>query len=107
MNTEVSTKPDLEKDILNSKVIVEKAKERNYAVRLYNSLCNNAWIKDGEEWLASWRYAGGIASILHDGADKEDYMNFYINDDTCPGMVDDEVIEDFAALGWELVPYED
>ena len=116
-------KPDLEKDLLNSNYIREKAyRNQDYCQNLYAALCNNEWIKAdvlsilaAEHWHCSWRYAGGIAAGLHNGSGwegQDDYMEFYLLKDFSgsdysrwftEGIVTDEIREDFKRIGWYLV----
>lgn len=100
---------NLENDILSSLLLQKKAKDRDYAIRLYCTLCNLIWVKDGEEWSGTWRYNGGLVAELRDQG--EDYLDFY-----CSGLhdfyheisencVDPEVEKDLGKLGWTWKEY--
>jgi hypothetical protein len=108
---------DLEEDLRNDPIIMEKIKVDQYAQNVYASLCNMRWqpaevftiLKD-EYWSCSWRSAGGLVARLR--ADSaEDYMDWY-----CSGMsekegyaregtVTDEISHDFARIGWRHSEY--
>ena len=104
-------RPSLEEALrANPGVIHERPQE------VYASLCNQEWRHrgTGKVWSCSWRYAGGlVADILGEG----DYMDWYCSGlialDTDPdpwvpeGTVTPEVLEAYAALGWEPVREED
>ena len=105
---------NLENDLMNCDWIKEKCeKSESYAQNLYASLCNRIFIKDGEEWTCSWRYAGGIVADLRSNVYSEDYLNWY-----CSGILgqDDEYIsegditkqisQDLLKLGWTYRSYE-
>lgn len=118
---------DLENDLKNSPVILEKVKDRRYAQNLYCALCNMRWQSDevfdilkDEWWSVSWRYAGGLVAELRvDSA--EDYMSWYcsgisggLDSDlegslekgyVSEGVVTDEIREDLADLGWHPTPW--
>lgn len=108
---------NLEKDLYNSKEVIEVVKDKDAATRLYSALCNVEWkkisstesltedelvhiLKGEDVWSCSWRYAGGlIANIrnIHYQA-NEDYMDFY-----CAGMegiVSDDICELLRNIGW-------
>lgn len=95
-------RPELDIDIRKDKEIVEKLKSSyKYAKKLYSSLCNVLWFKDGQRWSASWRMAGDIvASIRGNG---ENYLDYYCSGDE--GHVDKEVEEDLKRLGWTWEHY--
>jgi len=106
---------DLEQDLKNSKLIVEKIKTSdNYAQNLYAALCNNQFIKE-KEWSCSWRYAGGIISdIIHDETDCGNYLDWYCSgcwsgeseayEKYLPeGFVSGEIEEDLNELGWKVL----
>jgi len=91
---------DMEEDMRNSPTILEKVKDRHYAVNLYRAMCNNAFTCAGkkEPWSCTWRYAGELVAELRDQG--EDYMDFY-----CSGnesYVDEEIANDLKDLGWSV-----
>lgn len=123
--------PDLERDLIKSDWIVEKAiQNKSYAQNIYAALCNMQWQKlevfpilKEELWSCTWRYSGGVvARLLGEG----DYIDWY-----CSGMggladydtdseewqartgyvpegtVTEEIRTDFQKLGWIPVPYKD
>jgi hypothetical protein len=83
---------DLERDLLKSDYIVEKARANDYyAQNIYAALCNMRWCKilgnntqdtidilKDELWSCSWRVSGGIVAQI---CGKGDYMDWY-----CSGM---------------------
>jgi hypothetical protein len=92
---------DLERDLLKSDYIVNKAREnKSYAQNIYAALCSMHWCKiSGEDaqdtlsilkdnlWSCSWRASGGIVSrIIGEG----DYIDWY-----CSGIDD----QDFVVYG--------
>ena len=106
---------DLEYDLKNSKLIVEKVKNsNNYAQNLYAALCDNKFMKI-TEWSCTWRYAGGIISdIINDEIDGRNYLDWYCSwswsgeseeyENYLPeGFVSDEIEEDLNELGWKVV----
>jgi hypothetical protein len=83
---------DLDRDLLKSDYIVEKARANDYyAQNIYAALCNMRWcriigdkaqdtidiLKD-ELWSCSWRSSGGIVAQI---CGKGGYMDWY-----CSGM---------------------
>ncbi len=115
---------DLEEDIKNDAIIMAKLQNATYAQNVYAALCNMRWqpqevwsvLKD-EYWSCSWRSAGGILADLRNC--NEDYMDYYcsgiIGEDLAEsdsrfgyvpeGEVTDEVLADFARLGWIPFPW--
>jgi len=120
---------DLEQDMQNSRMILEKVKQERYAQNLYAALCNMRWQKletwpvlKNDLWSCTWRSAGGIVAELQG---KGDYLSWYcsgisggnyIVDDyddlmqkgfVSESTVTDEILADLASLGWHPVPWED
>lgn len=117
---------DLDKDMKNSKMILEKVKRDLYAQHLYAAMCNMQWQKtdvfpilSNERWSCTWRSSGGIVAELRkegnymdwycsgmgglsDYHDTEEY-NGYVSE----GKVTDEIRSDLGSLGWHPVPWED
>ena len=125
---------NLEYDLRSTEWILAKARASNsYAQNIYAALCNMRWqpldvfpiLKD-EFWSCSWRSAGGIvADMLQTG----DYINWYcsgmggLDGDYDPdggetfeqwqartgyvseGTITDEILADFAALGWTPIEW--
>lgn len=132
---------NMEYDLLTTDWILEKVRADDaYAQNLYAAMCNNGFIRlevipvlKGEEWGASWRYAGGI---IADMQQKGDYIDWYcsgIRDygsfatdekDAVPkelteeqmarmkvvdryvpeGRITDEIRTDLQRLGWAISP---
>tara|TARA_Y100000590_G_scaffold239882_1_gene269757 strand:- start:10029 stop:10349 length:321 start_codon:yes stop_codon:yes gene_type:complete len=94
----------LDHDIVRDKIIMTKVARQDYAVKLYGTLCNMRWQKDGSRklWSVSWRSAGGIVAGLRDN--NENYLDFY-----CSGVEDEqdpEVLKDLKKIGWNPIPWE-
>jgi len=103
---------DLEYELLHTKFIADKCYNSEiYSQHLYAALCNNRFLKNGEQWTCSWRMSGGIVAELRN-PHKEDYMDWYCsgisdkNDYVSEGFVTDEIREDLLQLGWTIKPYE-
>jgi hypothetical protein len=66
-------------------------------------LCNTQWkhTASGVEWSCSWRSAGGIVAAL---SGEGDYLDWYCS--TGEGLVDEQVLAEIGALGWDLVEAE-
>ncbi len=101
---------DLEQDLLKSEVIMEKVKDVKYAQSLYAALCNNDFVKGDdakEPWFCSWRYAGGLVSLMRGNGD---YLEFYCSgirggirgDSISEGDVTEEICDDLKTLGWKV-----
>lgn len=123
----MTIKHDLEQDLHNSPMILEKVKQDGYAQNLYAAMCNMQWqktevfpiLKD-ELWSVSWRSAGGIVAELRS---EGDYMDWYCSgiwggdwgvgvgderpDYVAESVVTDEIRTDLAVLGWHPVPWDD
>lgn len=121
---------DLEQDLWNSVEFLNKIRTRDdYAQNVYAALCNMRWqpidvipILRDEYWSCSWRSAGGLVAEFRRAIAREDYMDWYCSgmggigafaDDehqaqatfiakkyVPEGVVTDEILADFAALGW-------
>ena len=114
---------DLEQDMKNSSVILEKVKDDRYAQNLYAAMCNMQWQKvevwpvlKEDLWSRTWRTAGGIVAELRG---QGDYLDWYCsgiyggdwgNDmDEIEGYVPEstvteEIAADLKTLGWIPVP---
>lgn len=125
---------NLEYDLRSTDWIVAKARaSESYAQNIYAALCNTEWQKvrlsdtpenidrvltDGyPKWHCSWRSAGGIVADLRG---EGDYIDWYCSGSggqwvtsdasevtehyVSEGVVTDEILADFSALGWRLVP---
>ncbi len=129
---------NMEYDLLTTDWILEKVRADDaYAQNLYAAMCNNGFIRlevipvlKGEEWSASWRYAGGI---IADMQQKGDYIDWYCSgirdigvyapdkeheelteeqltrkavvDRYVPeGQITDEIRNDLQRLGWAVAP---
>ena len=129
---------NMEYDLLTTDWILEKVRtDEAYAQNLYAAMCNNSFIKlevisvlKGEEWTASWRYAGGIVADMRQ---EGDYIDWYCSgirdigvyspdkeneeltegqlvrkavvDRYVPeGCITDEIRNDLQRLGWAIAP---
>ncbi len=132
---------NMEYDLLTTDWILEKVRADDaYAQNLYAAMCNNGFIRlevipvlKGEEWGASWRYAGGI---IADMQQKGDYIDWYcsgirdigiyvpdekdgvprelteeqsarmevVNRYVPEGRITDEIRNDLQRLGWAVAP---
>ena len=116
---------DLEEDLKNDPLIMEKIKDDRYAQNVYAALCNMRWqpqevwpVLQDDYWSCTWRYAGEVVANLRVDF-TEDYMDYYCSgirggmsydDDVKEGFVPegevtDEIREDFARLGWHPSPW--
>jgi hypothetical protein len=105
-------KPNLDIDLFKTDWIVSKCVNSDvYSQNLYAAICNNLFYKEGEEWSASWRVAGGIVADLRNKGER--YIDWY-----CSGMADkqeylpesvvsDEIRQDLLKLGWIIKSYEE
>lgn len=95
--------PTLERDLGASARICALAQSDLLAALLYGALCNTLWkhTASGVEWSCSWRSAGGIVAALRG---EGDYLDWYCS--TGEGLVDEQVLVEIRALGWELVEAE-
>jgi hypothetical protein len=97
-NYTLSPVPNLEKDL---EQLRHKLVDIDYARALYAALCNNEFIKDGEDWSCTWRYAGGIVARLR--GLNENYLDFYLsgfNEGFPEGTITEEIKKDLESLGW-------
>jgi hypothetical protein len=100
----VRPKPStLEHDLGASARIRALVRSDMVAVLLYGALCNTQWkhSASGAEWSCSWRSAGGIVAALRG---EGDYQDWYCS--TGEGLVDEQVLAEIRALGWDLVEAE-
>lgn len=103
---------NLERDLLSSQTIIEKAKHSKiYAQNLYAALCNNRFFYGDKEWSCSWRYSGGIVADLIKGDDYIDWYCSGIGSGKTPGYVGEgyvteEIKLDLAKIGWIVKPYD-
>ena len=88
---------DLERDLLKSDYIVNKAQtKKSYAQNIYAALCNMRWCKISGElaedtlsilkedlWSCSWRHSGGIVSRIRE---EGIYLDWY-----CSGIGTSEI----------------
>ena len=96
---ERASTPSLERDLGLSRRIRELVRSDIVATLLYGALCNTVWRHKatGTMWHCSWRHAGGIVAMLRC---EGDYMDWYCS--MGEGFVDEQVLAEFNALGWEL-----
>lgn len=113
---------NMEYDMSQNSVIMQKVLDDRYAQNLYAALCNTEWQKNevmpllkNQRWYCTWRSAGGIvADLRKDG----DYLDWYCsgmgdglgNGDPqgdrgyqSEGTVTEEITQDLAAIGWYQV----
>ena len=92
--------PSLERDLAASPQIVRRASSAVFARLLYAALCNTEWRHRaaGERWSCSWRSAGGVVAHVRG---EGDYLDWYCSGGE--GLVDEGVLAEIKALGWELV----
>ena len=95
--------PDLERDLGQSPRMRSLTRSELFATLLYGSLCNTTWrhMATGATWSCSWRHAGGIVAMLRG---EGDYLDWYCS--MGEGLVDEQVLTELKALGWELVTAE-
>ena len=119
---------DLRQDIWRSDEILNKIRTRkDYAQNVYAAMCNMRWqpadifpILRDEYWSCSWRSAGGLVAEFRGQGDYMDWycsgiatvddegnlMQDFIDKNYAPeGTVTDEILADFAALGWHPSPW--
>lgn len=118
---------NMEWDLVTTDWILDKVRASEaYAQNLYAAMCNNGFIKlevipvlKGEEWGASWRYAGGIIADMRQEGDYIDWYcsgirNGYDDEDAGKawdqrkyvpeGCITDEIRNDLQRLGWAVAP---
>ena len=91
---------DLERDLVRSDRVCGLVRSELFATLLYSALCNTLWRHKGAgtEWRCSWRHAGSIVATLRgEGC----YLDWYCS--MSEGFVDEQVLAEIGALGWELV----
>ncbi len=95
--------PNLERDLGLSPRIRGLVRSELFATLLYGALCNTTWqhTATGTSWDCSWRSAGGIVANLRC---EGDYMDWYCFGGE--GLVDEQVLAEIKALGWELIEAE-
>ncbi|NBT08992.1 MAG: hypothetical protein EBS93_08910 [Chitinophagia bacterium] len=107
----MTTKPDLEYDLLSNKFIKNKCKNsRIYSQNLYAAMANNQFFYDDKRWSCSWRYSGSIVAVLREN--NETYIDFYCsgvasdnnNGFVSEGTVTDEIKQDLLTMGWTIKP---
>jgi len=116
-------KHNMEHDLRSTKWICDKAKASpTYAQNLYAAMCNRefqrqeVWpILKNDCWSCSWRYAGGIVADMLESGDYIDWYCSGIGDGLgngdlngtkkymSEGQVSDEIREDLALLGWQVL----
>ena len=95
--------PSLERDLAASPQVVHRARSDVFARLLYAALCGTTWRHQvtGRTWSCSSRGAG--SAVVHVRSEG-DYLDWY-----CGGgeeLVDEAVLAEIEALGWDLVPDE-
>jgi len=120
---------DLKQDLWRSDEFLHKIRTRDdYAQNVYAAMCNMRWqpmdvfpILRDEYWSCSWRCAGGLVADFRGVGDYMDWYcsgiggfipydeedgKIYLSEKKYvpEGTVTDEILADFAKLGW--VPIE-
>ena len=91
--------PNLERDLAASHRIRALARSPVFATLLYGALCDTVWRHaTGAVWLCGWRHAGGIVATLRG---EGSYVDWYCSGGE--GLVDEQVMTELNALGWQLV----
>jgi len=92
-------RPSLERDLGTSARVRALAGGDLFATLLYGALCNTVWRHKatGTAWHCSWRSAGDIVADLRG---QGDYLDWYCF--SGEGFVDEQVLAEIDALGWEL-----
>jgi hypothetical protein len=93
----------LEHDLGASDRIRALVRSDLFAALLFGAVCNTQWkhTASGVEWSCSWRSADGIVAALRG---EGDYLDWYCS--SGEGLVDEQVLAEIPALGWELVEAE-
>ena len=93
--------PSLERDLGLSPSVARRTSSDLFARLLYAALCNTGWRHraTGTPWSCSWRGAGDVVAHLRG---EGDYMDWYCSGGE--GLVDEGVLKEIDALGWDLVP---
>ena len=92
--------PELKRDLGASARIRVLVRSDLFATLLYAALCNTEWrhAATGARWSCSWRSAGGVVATLRA---EGDYTDWYCS--MGEGLVDEQILEEIQALGWDLV----
>lgn len=98
---------DLESDLhLSFALSIKCRSSEKYSQNLYAALCNNSFLKEGQEWGCSWRHAGGIIADLRG---QGDYIDWYCSGIKTEhgfveeGHVTEEVRVDLSSIGWSCI----
>jgi len=90
---------------LLKKLFSEKVKDKDFAKKLYDCLCNTIWYNKitNDIYSCSWRYAGGfVAGLRNEG---EDYLDFYCQGFSHEGDYHSEIYEELSKLGFKALQY--
>lgn len=96
---------DLERDLYRTSWVWDDMESSpTLAKELYQTLCNHRFrhetmTTEDEPWACTWRYAGEIASTLHDP--NETYLDYYCSG--LEGEISPTIEELLAELGWTVV----
>lgn len=90
---------NLERDLMMSARVRVLVRSDLFATLLYAALCNATWRHTATDtsWSCSWRHAGGVVAGLRG---EGDYLDWYCS--MGEGLVDEQVLAEIRALGWEL-----
>jgi len=92
-------------EVLLNKIFSEQVKEKDFARKLYDCLCNTIWYNKttGDIYSCSFRYAGDIlANMRHEG---ESYLDFYCNGFKGEGAYHAEVYKELNKFGYKVFQY--
>ena len=97
------TSSDLGHDMARSARLRERVCSKLFAGLLYAALCNTTWrhVATDQIWHCSWRHAGCLVAGLRG---QGSYLDWY-----CwghEGEVDEQVLLEIEAIGWQLVAAE-
>lgn len=91
----------LKEDIQSDAVIMNNIKGMNYRLELYQTLCNNRFMKQGQTFnfyqMCSFREAG---SLIAEMCGSGDYLDYYLSGKE--GTINQNIIDDFKNIGWIL-----
>lgn len=102
-SAQTGPRADLQRDLAMSARIRALVRSDLFATLLYAALCNTTWrhTATGTPWSCSWRSAGGVVAGLRG---EGDYLDWYCS--MGEWLVDEQVLAEIQALGWELVEAE-
>jgi hypothetical protein len=89
------------------KLFSEKVKEKDFARKLYDCLCNTVWYNKltDDIYSCSFRYAGGLIAEMRDQG--EDYLDFYCNSFSGEGTYHKEIYEPLNNIGYQAIKFKE